>query len=275
MDTKKPQIEEMRKSRRPVGVRVAWISGAFLLTAAIITGVFTWCSPKPKGVTATVSGANNQGPVTVAGAARDITINYNVPATETKEAIAALEEKLKGTANAIELTRGEVKLLARALTDLDQRTSAISKLPDGRTMMGGFIGGEPRVTIEEHQAATKAFNEKDYGSAYSHSKQAIQTYEATKKVQRAASTGDLVPEFVGKLYFLGSILAATNKELETALQWIKEADTASSTPEYKAYHAAILYDMGKRDEARNILETALKDNPDNPAILEIKKKTGL
>jgi hypothetical protein len=33
--------------------------------------------------------------------------------------------------------------------------------------------------------------------------------------------------------------------------------------------------MGKRDEARNVLETALKANPDNSSILEIKKKTGL
>ena len=263
----------MKKSGRPVAVRVARISGVCVLFAAIIGGVFTRISSKPQGATTTVSGTNNQGPVT--GTARDITINYNVPATETKEAIAALEQKLRGTSAAIELTRNEVKLLARALTDLDQRTSAISKLPDGRTMMGGFIGGEPRIPIEEHQAAVKAFNEKDYSNAFEHSKHAIEAYEATKKVERAASTGDLISEFVAKLYYLGSILAAANKQLETACDWIKSADTASPKPEYKAYQVAVLYDLGKRDEARAVLEAALKETPDNSALLEIKRKTEL
>jgi tetratricopeptide (TPR) repeat protein len=232
----------MSSSRKSVGVRVAWISGIFLIVAAIIGGLFAWLSPKPPGATALVSGANNQGPVTVAGAPRDITINYNVPATETKEAIAALEEKLKGTNTAIELTRSEVKLLARALTDLDQRTSGITKLPDGRTSMGGFIGGEPRIVMEEHEAATQAFNKKEYSTALEHSKKAIGAYEDAAKIPRAASTGDLTPDSLGKIYFLGAILAATNRQLDTALMWIKKADAANPKPEYKAYQVAVLSD---------------------------------
>lgn len=213
--------------------------------------------------------------MTVAGTARDITINYNVPSTETKEAIAALEEKLKGTNTAVELTRSEVKLLARALTDLDQRTSGITKLPDGRTAMGGWVGGEPRIVMEEHDAAVQDFNKKEFSSAFEHSKKAISAYEETAKIPRSASTGDLTPDSVGKIYYLGAILAATNGQFESAIAWIQKADAANPKPEYKAYHAAILYDMGKRDEARTLLEAVSKEAPDNPTVLEIRRKTGL
>jgi len=247
----------------------------FVVIAAIVGGLFAWFSPKPSGVTASVSGSNNQGPLTVTGAARDITINYNVPASETKDAIAALEEKLKGTSSAIELTRGEVKLLARALTDLDQRTSGITKLPDGRTAMGGFVGGEPRIVIEEHEAAVQAVNKKDYVTALEHSKKAIEAYEEAAKLPRAASTGDLLPEARGKVYYLGALMAGTDRQFDTALNWIRKADASDPKPEYKAYQVAVLSDSGKREEAKALLEESLKAAPDNPVLIDVKKQTGL
>jgi len=211
----------------------------------------------------------------VAGSARDITINYNVPATETKEAIAALEEKLKGTSATIELTRNEVKLLAHALTDLDQRTSAIKKLPDGRTLMGGWVGGEPTITLQEHNAAGQAFQKKDFSTALEHSKKAVESYEETKKVQVAASTGDLTPDSVGKMYFLAAALAGNANELDLALTWIKKADAANPTPEYKGYEVTLLSDLGKKEEALTLLEEGLKASPDSAALLDAKRRTGL
>jgi len=48
----------------------------------------------------------------------------NLPSTVTREAFEALEQKLKNVTSTIELTRDDVRLLARALRDLDVRTSA-------------------------------------------------------------------------------------------------------------------------------------------------------
>lgn len=260
---------------KSVTIRAAWIGAAAVIVAALIYGLFMWLSPRTPHGAATVSGNQNQGPLTVAGTARDITINYNVPATETKQAIDALEKKLESTNASIELTRNEVKLLTRALTDLDQRTSGITKLPDGRTAMGGFIAGEPHIVIQEHEVAVQAFQKKNYPAAFEHSKAAISAYEDTAKIPKAASTGDLAPDAIAKLYYLGAILAATNKQLETALTWIRKADSTTPKPEYKAYEVAVLSDLGKREDARSLLETALKEAPNDSLLLNVKQQTGL
>jgi tetratricopeptide (TPR) repeat protein len=140
-------------------------------------------------------------------------------------------------------------------------------------MFGGYIGGEPRIVIQEQNAAIGAYKQKDYSKALVHSKKAIEAYEATKKIQHGASTNDFVPDFLSKMYFLGSIVASLDKKYETALGWIKEADLANPSPEQKAYQAAILYDMGKPEEARPLLEEALKASPDNPFILDIQRRS--
>src|SRR6266566_7263838 len=73
------------------------------------------------------------------------TINNNyygtVSNSVTRDAFEALEARVATATNKIELTVTEVQKLARALRDLDQRTSDIEKLPDGRTRFGSVISG--------------------------------------------------------------------------------------------------------------------------------------
>jgi hypothetical protein len=81
--------------------------------------------------------------------------NYYAPVTNslTREAFESLETALSTATNKLELTAQQVRLPAQALKDLDQRTSGIKKLPDGRTQFGTTISGEPTVVIEAFNAA--------------------------------------------------------------------------------------------------------------------------
>ncbi len=255
---------------KSVTIKAAWIGAAALILAAFIGVYFKSRSEKPSA-----SSTNGSANVNVSGQTRDITINYNVPESETRKAIDALETKLNGASADIELTKNEVRLLASALRDLDQRTSGIKKLPDGRTSLGGFVGGEPTITLEEHQAAVESFQKKDFVTALEHSRKAIESYEAANRFPTGASTGGLTPEGIGKLYYLGAILAATARQFDSALDWIKKADAASPQPEYKAVEVGVLSEAGKKDEARALLEEALKTAPNNAALLDMKRQTGL
>jgi len=259
---------------KSVTIRAAWISGACVLIAAVVGSVLTWCGPRKKSVSA--SAVTDSPKVTVSGGQTgNITINYNIPESKTRDAIAALERKIADTNSTIALTRDELHLLAQALKDLDQRTSGIKKLPDGRTQMGDFIAGSPTITIEEHNAAAQAYQRGDYKTALEYSTEAINTYEKSNEGSAIAAGTFLSPEDIAKMYYLGSLSAGATGKLEIALQWSKRADTISPHPEYKAVEVAALSDLGRREEARTLLEQGLKAAPDNPQLLNVKQQTGL
>ena len=102
----------------------------------------------------------------------------NVPASVTREAFEALENRLDNATNNIELTRNDIRLLAQALKDLDQRTSGIEKLPDGRTKMGRIVSGNPTIVIEALNAANQSYQKGDYVTALRHFKRGLEAYEA-------------------------------------------------------------------------------------------------
>lgn len=107
----------------------------------------------------------------------NVAINYNVPETETKKAIQMLEDRLSNTTIAVELNREEIRSLAPALKDLDQRTSGIEKLPDGRTKFGKLITGTPTILLEEHNASIKELDRHNFQVVSEHSKKAIDAFE--------------------------------------------------------------------------------------------------
>jgi len=102
----------------------------------------------------------------------------NIPPSVTREAFEALEKKLDGATNNIELTRNDISLLARALKDLDQRTSGIEKLPDGRTKMGRIVSGNPTIVIEAITAGIQSYAKGDYEIALKHFERGLGAYES-------------------------------------------------------------------------------------------------
>jgi hypothetical protein len=186
--------------KRSVTIKAAWIGAAALIVAAIVTGIFSLYNRSGKKQSQNIiSSGNIDGSISVLQDTGSVTINYNVPRSATKNAIDELEKKVNATNEKIELSRNEIALLAKALKDLDQRTSGIEKLPDGRTKLGHFVSGQPRIVIEEHDAAVKYFRQNDYEKALLHSQNAIKSYEETEKIQFSMSTGGLTNEGISTI----------------------------------------------------------------------------
>ena len=254
---------------KPVGIRVALITSSAVIIAAVI-GLFQLGQFRSQP-TITVPGTANS-PITMLSTAHDVTINYNVPDTATREAIEFLQNKAADTDTSIELTRQEVLLLSRAFQDFDQRTSGLQKLPDGRTLFGHLISGNPTIVIEEHTAAQISLAAGDYKAALKHSQGAIKAYEETQQVSAGMRTGDLTPENVGKLYRLAAITAQKLQKNELANEYAAKAAEVQPSPEHQALLATTLFNISKVTEAIVVINKAVEAEPSNEEYRRLKDK---
>ncbi len=253
----------------PVGIRAAKIGAAAVIIAAIVTGLFLVLKPSQSSQQkATIDGANN--PIAMFGTARDVTISYNMPDTATREAVDFLKKKAEDTDAAIGLTRKEILLLSKALQDLDQRTSGLQKLPDGRTLFGSLISGNPTIVIQEHEAAATLFSAGDYKTALEHSQRAIKAYEDAKQIPASMSTGDLGPEDVSKLYYLAALISQKLQNKELVYKYAVKAAEIQPSSEHQVFLATALFNIGRVDEAIAVISKAVEMEPSNGEYRRLK-----
>ena len=246
-----------------------WVGAATPIVAAIVAGLFQLYGPSRSQQTITAPEANSS-PITMLGTAHDVTINYNVPDTATRDAVDSLKKKAADTDTAIELTQKELLLLSRALQDLDQRTSSLQKLPDGRTLVGDFISGTPTIVLEEHEKARRLFTAGDSSAALEYSQKAIKAYEDTKQVPHVMSSGDLSPENAGKVYMLGASIAQRLQRDELALEYATKAVETQPSAEHQAILATALFNVGKVDEAIAAINKVVDAEPNNQNYRQLR-----
>lgn len=250
---------------RPVTIRAAWIGGGCVVIAAIIAGVFALFH-RPADVTTVAPQGGQRGEVLVMGRTGDLTINYNVPETATKEAIEALETSIKNASQDIMLTRNDVRLLANALKDLDQRTAGVEKLRDGRTKIGDIVSGYPRVVADLHGTAFGEYGNANYEASLGYSQKAINAYETSKDKGSVLESGKLDETSVGSIYALGAQSAQRLGKHELALAWARKAVEAHPTPEYRIFLSVCLFNLRIYEEAKTLAEQALKEDSTNQNI---------
>jgi len=259
--------------KRSVTIKAAWIGAAAVIIAAVIAGLFSLSTRSDKSqAPSIIANGNVDGTISVLQETGMVTINYNVPKSDTKNAIDELEKKLNATDEKVELSRKEIALLAKALRDLDQRTSGIEKLPDGRTKLGHFVSGQPRIVIEEHDAAIQFFKSHEYEKAFLHSQNAIKAYEDTEKMNFSMSTGGLTNKGIGSLYRLAALSAQRVDKKQLAYQYAKKSLDAESSAQNKALLSTTLANIGKKEEAINYIQQALEEDPNNPDFVRLKEE---
>jgi len=255
-------------ARKSVTIKAAWIGGAFLVIGALI-GVVPRLFVSPGTNTTITAGGQQDGSIVVTGESGDITIiNNNVAPTETNEAIEAIERKLERTNADVRLSREELRLLANALRDFDQRTSGIEKLPDGRTRLGTIITGSPTIVIDEHNTAVKLFKNGDFTGAFEHSQQAIDAHETSQReasVQTNMNTSDRA-----MMYYVGTMSAHRLKRHEVAYKWAEKANGIKSNMDRIALLAATLFNVGRHDEALQVADRGLKEDPNDPRLATLR-----
>lgn len=182
------------------------------------------------GINTTV--LTNQQQINITGG--NVTINGATgEGTITRLAIDALNAALSATTSKVELTREEVKLLARALSDLDKRTEAIAKLPDGRSSFGGIIAGRPTSLID---AMTNVFartggrgpHQIDWLKVFPLASNGIALHEANHGASMRGENIYVNSEALGALYEFGAISALHTGHTNFCIQWIDKA--ASNDP---------------------------------------------
>lgn len=252
-------------------IKVAIISGCFILGAAVITGMLMKSDSKiPTVATEDVKGSTFASIVN----SDNITINMAVTDTPTKKVIKELEDKLSNTDAKVELTNKELLLLSQALKDLDEKTSTIEILPDGRTQFGGYVSGEPSKVIGEHNASSKAFNLGDYVASLQHSQNAIKLYnDANKMISGSViMTSGLSLKALAKIYMLAGISAQRLDKKDLAYQYAKESVEYESNLENNGLLATSLATLERYAEAMNCVEEALKFKPTDQQLLELKER---
>jgi tetratricopeptide (TPR) repeat protein len=252
-------------------VTAAWISAGAIVLAGVVTGVFLLIKPETPGITITTA-HKGDSPIIVTGESRDIKIEYIVPESRTHEAIAALEEKLQETGQELQLQRSDIELLTQALRDLDQRTSGIERLPDGRTKIGNLVAGQPIALLEEHDAAIAAYTQGEYEEALGHSKAAIGMLEASQRPDVSMSAGSLSSADESKIYYVAGLSAQRLRQTEQALGWAQKAVELSRSAETLGLLVSALANAGRQAEATATLTEALASFPDAPGLLYVRSQ---
>jgi tetratricopeptide (TPR) repeat protein len=189
------------------------------------------------------------------------TINYNyyTPNSNsvTKDAIEALENRLSTASNIIELTVGEVQKLTQALRDLDQRTSAIEKLPDGRTRFGDIIAGTPKALLELSDRAIKNIHTGDFTNAMDLCQEIIKLLESVP--DNTYTVHDSLPPSTKAYYYnLAANCATTLKRFGIAYDYAKKSYDLKPSLRYTMMLSIANANLGQDDFNKGNLPDALQ-----------------
>jgi len=225
--------------------------------AAVIHAVSTansTNSPNFQGLSMSANNAANPAYYT----GNTVVNNYFSPVSNsvTREAFESLEAAVTNATNQIVLTAHQVQLLAQALHDLDQRTSGIQKLPDGRTQFGQLITGIPTVVVDALNAGWKSYTNQDFHTALKYLEQGIDAMEATNPQNVSMETGR-DPAFNGGLYALAAICQQKLGSNVNANAYAEKAIKTDPSPRNKVLYATTLTTLGVQSLTTNDFKKAL------------------
>jgi tetratricopeptide (TPR) repeat protein len=134
-------------------------------------------------------------------------------------------------------------LLAQALRDLDQRTSDVEKLPDGRTKFGTVITGQPKAVIEAFGLAVQSYTNRDYARALNQARTGIEAFEAST-VEGSLVSGEITPNAKGILYRIAGHSAQCLGSNILANQYAEKAVVVDPIKESRLLLATTLANLG-------------------------------
>ena len=163
------------------------------------------------------------------------TVNYYTTSDPTlRLAIEALEFRLRTNSETVELTRKDVRLLAEALRELDNRTKGFERLPDGRAKLGDHIVGQQTfVTSDLALALNQLATNRNPQAAYAHFSNAISRWERSV-VPNVFQGEPLMPYSVASMYQSGAMSALTRGEKVIAKEWAEKATLIHPTIDNRA-----------------------------------------
>lgn len=171
----------------------------------------------------------------------------NAADNSVKDLITALEAKTQTNSTDIQITRSEVQTITKLLTKLDERTSDMERLPDGRTRFGGSISGQPIVVVKALDQGFEAYLRKDFQTLFSVTEVGIAALEGSLRPNIFYEETRINPNGIAALYYLGSSGASRQGKHILALKYAEKAYAA--VPDYPAQFllAGSLFNLGEEE----------------------------
>lgn len=175
----------------------------------------------------------------------------------------------------VDSLRKESERADEKLKMLEEKTSQIERLPDGRMKTGATITGTPTILIDLYKEMQTAYQEKRFPDAYSHARAAIEIYEATAKILNGIATlefgGEVNQEALVRLYSIGAEGASQAGDPQLALKWHTVAYLKKPLdPELTATHVLVLMAAGKTAAAQKLVDDTIAKNDDTTARFKMR-----
>jgi hypothetical protein len=180
---------------------------------------------------------------------------------------ATLDLVAKDSAEAKKLVdslRKENERADEKLKMLEEKTSQIVRLPDGRVKTGGTVSGDPTVLFKHFNEMQAAAKEQKLDVARARAKDAVRVYEESKKMLGDGPImvmgGDIAPEAIARMYAMAADAASHDGDNKQALAWHAVAFQLTPNPEVTAYHVIALIKADKKENAQKLVDDTLKRN---------------
>lgn len=163
-------------------------------------------------------------------------------------------------------------VLAAAIKAVDQRTSGIEKLPDGRTKMGPVISGSPSILFAQLEAAHSHFVSSNYASAFAEVTNAIFAYESSERSDVSMVTGgNLTPEGVRMMYGMAAESAGILKNFDLALKFGQKLSQIDDSPDVRLFVIGQLLNLTRTNDAVSQLTNSIAKYPNDTRLTLVQK----
>lgn len=209
--------------------------------------------------------------------------------------IAKIKQRVEAQAATMDLVAKEAAEAKKLLADLSEqnkiaeekiksiaeKTAKIGRLPDGRSMFGNYITGQPDLLLSECNQMLTLYAKKEFDKAFDTANKAIELYEASEAqlsgIGAAIVTGGSINnEGVATLYGVGAELAQRKGKHDVALKWARKSVAAIATPQSRGFLVTALLNSNGQEEAQKIIGDALKNNSeDDKKLLKVLAEAGI
>lgn len=118
-----------------------------------------------------------------------------------------------------------------AVNSISEKTAFIHSLPDGRTVTGDFISGEPHVLMDLHASAIESYNVRNFTNALARALECIEKHEASQQVARHKTgiSSSAWNHYASDMYALVAEYYMSVADYRQSLHWISRANGCATS----------------------------------------------
>ncbi|HTR41432.1 MAG TPA: hypothetical protein VMH87_07420 [Pseudomonadales bacterium] len=159
----------------------------------------------------------------------DAALMRNTQLETTPETVENMYLSSSNMLSQVQITAQQSQARLETLTNIEERTSDIQRLPYGRTMFGGVLAGSPKVVLENVQNGLRCVAQHDLKGGLSYFEKAITAYESTTPSGVSMDNSASLTIYGKKMLYSNAGLAALGLGSNyLAFEYAKKADNISS-----------------------------------------------